>query len=191
MFDVDFKGFGGVSQKKREDCLLLNIKIYDSISTLVIICTGDGMTKTNLMFESPDYINNLTTETEVNPKQWTTQDGESLEIDTETWTISSSTQSAKITEWLVNENNYQMTLDLDNDAQDFIPLSQTFAISMVGQLFPKDLIKYLTGIEKAYNQMKEFEDTPPNPEVPTTSESKNDNPLSSDNQPNKDEEELW
>lgn len=188
---LTLRDLGEFRKKKREDCLLLNIKIYDSISTLVIICTGDGMTKTNLMFESPDYINNLTTETEVNPKQWTTQDGESLEIDTETWTISSSTQSAKITEWLVNENNYQMTLDLDNDAQDFIPLSQTFAISMVGQLFPKDLIKYLTGIEKAYNQMKEFEDTPPNPEVPTTSESKNDNPLSSDNQPNKDEEELW
>lgn len=146
------------------------------------------MTQTNLIFESPNYLNNLTTQAEVSPKQWETPDGESLEIDTDNWTISSSSQSASITDWFVDESKYQMTLEIGQSG--FVPLSQTFAISMVGQLFPKDLIKYLSSINEVYtHQMKEFnKDAPPKQDSPTTQDNKQDTPPSDNSN---DEEDLW
>lgn len=150
------------------------------------------MPQFNLIFESPNYLNRLTTQVEVNPKQWTTPDGKSLGINTENWTISSDSQFAAITEWFVDENKYQMTLE--NGQEGFVPLSQTFAISMVGQLFPKDLIKYLSSIDEVYtHQMKELNhnDAPPKTDFPTTEDNKQDSPFpNNDDQPN-DEDESW
>lgn len=148
------------------------------------------MTQTNLIFESPNYLNNLTAKVEVNPKQWKTPDGEFLEINTNNWTISSNSQSASITKWFVDESKHQMTLE--NDQEGFVPLSQIFAISMVGQLFPKDLTKYLSSIDEIYtHQMKELnKDTPPNQDSSITQDDKQDSSSPNGNKPN-DDENLW
>lgn len=103
-----------------------------------------------LVFKSPTYLNNLSVAEEVVAKPWTTPGGEELEINTENWTIFSSSTSASITDWFVNETAYQMTTE--SGQAGFEPLSQTFAVSMVGQLFPKDsLIKYIQSISAVYS----------------------------------------
>lgn len=153
------------------------------------------MSQTPLLFESPSYLNNLTSQTMVSPKQWQTPTGESLSINTDNWTISSSTQSAPITEWLVNESNYQMTLS--GEQGGFEPLTQTFAISMIGQLFPKDLLQYLTSINQVYSQMNDDANVPPNtPEKQDkqTDTPQSDNPIPTPNTPpsnNDDESDMW
>lgn len=108
------------------------------------------MSGTKLIFESPGYLNNLSSAEPVSPKQWTGPENEELQINTEDWTISSPLQSALITDWFVNESAYQMTTQPEQEG--FEKLSQDFAISMVGQLFPKELPKYLASLNRVYSE---------------------------------------
>lgn len=119
------------------------------------------MEKIILKFKSPKLLNELTKAKELESKNWFYVDGTQLELDINSWEISSKDVSKKINIWMVNEEKYLMKLESDEHDETFYKLDFTFAVSMIGQVADKkDLIKYLKDLEKIYSSSPKNKDQP-------------------------------
>jgi hypothetical protein len=116
------------------------------------------MSTFKLRFHNPNFLNHNKVAIDEDKPQWHHIDGSDLEINIEDWVIHKINKkgSCLLSKCEIDENNHIVRFTGETHEGEFKLIDHAFAISMLGQIIPKEeLIHYLKQMENTFDNSKE------------------------------------
>ncbi len=116
------------------------------------------MSTFKLQFHSPTFLNQNKFSVGEEKPQWHHIDGSDLEINVDDWVIHKIGKkgSCLLSKCEMDEDNYVIKFSDEVEEGNFKPIDYAFAVSMLGQILPKEeLIHYLKQVQVTFNVNKE------------------------------------